>query len=56
VPVAVFAASVLTACLALALDAPALLGAAAFLFFLSCLAVAAAAMLAMRRSARAGRR
>ena len=56
VPVALFASSVLVGCLALALDAPAMLGFAAFLFFLSCLAVAAAAMLSMRRGVRAGRR
>ena len=56
VPVALFASSIATGCLALALDAPALIGAAAFLFFLSCLAVAAAAMLSMRRGVRAGRR
>lgn len=55
-PVALFAAAVLSGCLALALDVPGLLAAAAFLFFLSCLAVVAAAMLAMRRSVRAGRR
>jgi hypothetical protein len=49
VPVAVFASSVAIGCLALALDAPAMLGFAAFLFFLSCVAVAAAALLSMRR-------
>ena len=49
VPVLLFIASVATGCVALALDAPPMLGVAAFLFFLSCLAVGAAAMLAMRR-------
>ena len=48
-PVGLFALSVATGCLALALDAPPMIGVAAFLFFLSCLAVAAAALLAMRR-------
>ncbi len=55
-PASVFAAAIATACLALVLDEPAMLGLAGFLFFLSCVAVAAAAMLSMRRSARAGRR
>ena len=55
-PVALFALAILTGCVGLALDAPALLGAAVFCFFLSCLAVVAAAMLSMRRSVRAGRR
>ena len=55
-PVALFASSILVGCLALALDAPSMLGLAVFLFFLSCLAVAAAAMLSMRRGVRAGRR
>lgn len=55
-PVGLFALAVLVGSLALALDAPAMLAAAAFVFFLSCLAVAAAAMLSMRRSIRAGRR
>ena len=49
VPVLLFIASVATGCVALALDEPAMLGLAAFVFFLSCLAVGAAAMLAMRR-------
>ena len=49
VPVLLFIASVATGCVALALDAPRMLGFAAFLFFLSCMAVGAAAMLAMRR-------
>jgi hypothetical protein len=56
VPVALFAAAVATGCVSLVLDEPAVLGFAVFLFFLSCLAVAAAAMLALRRSVRAGRR
>lgn len=56
VPVALFALAVAVGCVALVLDAPAMLGGAVFLFFLSCLAVAAAAMLSMRRSVRAGRR
>lgn len=56
VPALVFAASVLTGCLALALDVPALLAAAGFLFFLSVLAVAAVALLTMRRSVRAATR
>lgn len=55
-PVALFGSSVVVGCLALALDAPAMLGLAVFLFFLSCLAVAAAAMLSMRRGVRTGRR
>ena len=49
VPVLLFITSVGTGCMALALDAPAMLGFAAFLFMLSCFAVGAAAMLAMRR-------
>jgi hypothetical protein len=55
-PVGLFALSVATGCVALALDEPAMLGLAGFLFFLSCIAVAAAALLTMRRSVRAGRR
>jgi curved DNA-binding protein CbpA len=55
-PVALFAASIATACLALAFDSPPMLGMAAFVFFLSCLAVGAVAMLMMRRGIRAGRR
>jgi curved DNA-binding protein CbpA len=55
-PVALFALAIVVGCLALALDVPAMLGLAVFLFFLSCLAVVAAAMLSMRRSVRAGRR
>jgi hypothetical protein len=55
-PVALFALAIVVGCLGLALDAPAMLGLAGFLFFLSCLAVVAAAMLSMRRSVRAGRR
>jgi hypothetical protein len=55
-PVAVFAGAVGTACLALVLDEPGLLAFAGFLFFLSCVAVAAVAMLSMRRSLRSGRR
>lgn len=55
-PAALFAAAVVTGCLAIALDVPALLAPAAFLFFLSCIAVAAVAMLSLRRSVRAGRR
>lgn len=56
VPAVVFAASILTGCLAVVLDVPALLAAAGFLFFLSVLAVAAVALLTMRRSVRARRR
>jgi hypothetical protein len=56
VPVALFASSIGTVCLALALDAPSMFGFAAFLFFLSCVAVAAVAMVSMRRGVRAGRR
>lgn len=54
-PVALFAAAVAAGCLAMALDTPGLLAAAGLLFFLSCLGMAAVALLAMRRSARAGR-
>lgn len=56
VPAGLFVTAVAVGCLALALDAPALLGVAVFVFFLSCLAVAAVAMLSLRRSVRAGRR
>jgi len=55
-PVALFALSVATGCVALVLDEPAMLGVAGFLFFLSCFAVAAVALLVMRRSVRAGAR
>jgi len=54
--VALFASAVGTGCLALVLDEPGMLAFAGFLFFLSCIAVAAVAMLSMRRSLRAGRR
>ena len=55
-PAGLFVSSVFTACIALVFDEPDVLVAAVFLFLMSCAAVAAVTMLAMRRSARAGRR
>jgi hypothetical protein len=55
-PVALFALAVAIGCLGVALDEPAMLGAALFVFFMSCLAVVATALLVMRRTARSGRR
>ena len=49
VPVGLFACSVAAGCIALALDEPALLGFAAFMFFVSCLAVAASTLWSMRQ-------
>jgi hypothetical protein len=48
-PVGLFALSVAIGCIALALDEPALLGFAAFVFFLSCIAIAASTLWSMRR-------
>lgn len=55
-PATLFAGAIAVGCLAFALDAPAFLAAAGFLFFLSCIAIAAVALLSMRRSVRGARR
>lgn len=51
VPPALFVLSVAVGCVALVLDAPAVLGAAAVLFALSCVAVAAVALFTLRGTA-----
>lgn len=55
VPVGLFASAIGIGCVGLVLDEPAMLGFALFVFFLSCVAVAAVALLTMRRAVRAAR-